>query len=380
MKTCAPVLTVLSILICLTALVTSCGRRNTPPPPNPSCQGVACVNWTVTKADFCEQFGTPPNEAFQAMPSNGDLTLPINIFFKVIQTNAAGVVVNITAEQQWLIASGQGLTLPICQAARTGTTEIDTQTLNVTCETNRRLPNGSTSASCSGGELTNTIVKFFSGNFVREYASRRAKNLPLLNAPPLAVEGESKGMDSGKPDNKSLLMRATTTWAPAALSSGAEADCTSICDNETGICIHVSSTIVNASLLNLINNWQPGKSIDKSTAAAALGATDKCERSSSLIDAQGMVSNKGTNACGVPMDFEGQPIMLDVPHEVVGRSTIGALNRQVVFSPAKELRLELPDDLSVYGGPVLYVSEPTDKDRRVVDLRTPTSCVRIHEH
>jgi hypothetical protein len=169
-----------------------------------------------------------------------------------------------------------------------------------------------------------------------------------------------------------------TSWAPSALSPGASVDCTSVCDNESGICIHVSSTELSIRLLNLVNSWKPGTAIDKAAATAALGVTDQCDRSSSVIDAKGRISNTGTKPCAVPMDFEGQPVMVDVPHEVAGRSAIGANNRQIDFLASKELQLDLPDDLQLYGGPILYVSEPTG--RRVIDLRTPTACVRVHEH
>jgi hypothetical protein len=362
-------------VIMLSILSTTCGKRPSGSTANPNCQGSGCVIWSTTKADFCQQFTPkPPNEAFQVTPKDYHFNLPISVFYQVIQTNASGVSNPPLAEQQWLIPTSQGSIIPICQAAQLGTTEIYTQTIKVNCETNRPLPNGSTSADCTAAELTNFIVNSFAGNFTREVASRMARKLLPLNAIRVdAGESDSKNYSS-KPSRKQIV------WAPSALSPGVEADCTSVCDNDTAICIHVSSTELSSGMLNLINGWKPGASISKGTAATTLGIKDQCQRSSTVIDAKGTISNTGTQDCAVPMDFQGQPVFVIVPNEIAGQSTIGAKNRQVDFLATKEFQLELPTDLNVYGGPILYISEPTGPNRRVIDLRTPTACVRVHEH
>jgi hypothetical protein len=377
-KIIAPGLFLLSIAL-LVGITTSCGGRATGSQTNPSCQGTACLNWTTSKADFCQQFSSIPNEAFQAVPKSADFTLPITIFYKVLQTNASGTLVNTTPEQSWRVPSGQGSVLPICHAAQTGTTEVDTQTLQLTCVTNRALPNGSTSANCVGAELTNVIVNPFIGDFTKEVAGRMALGSPQLNDLRISSTADSRTADLKTADVGSSSAR-QMLWAPSALSPGAQVDCTSTCDNQSGICIHVSSTVLNVNLQNLVNSWKPGTSINKATATAALGVTDNCDRSSTLVNDKGLVANKGSKPCSVPLDFQGQPVMVNVPHEVVGEATVGASKRQVDFWASKELQLELPGDLAIYGGPILYISEPIGQNRTAVDFRTPTACVRVHEH
>jgi len=140
----------------------------------------------------------------------------------------------------------------------------------------------------------------------------------------------------------------------------------------------VSSTTLNSKLLNLVGNWSPGKGLDKAELMSALGVgTDKCNRSSAVITKTGILSNKG-DACSIKLDLSDEVGALAVPTEVAGRAESPASGKRVLFDTLKELRLGLPGDLDVYGGPILEISAPANT--RVVDIRTQNACVRVHEH
>ena len=86
---------------------------------------------------------------------------------------------------------------------------------------------------------------------------------------------------------------------------------------------------------------------------SALGVgTDKCNQSSAVITKTGILSNKG-DACSIKLDLSDEVGALAVPTEVAGRAESPASGKRVLFDTLKQLRLGLPGDLDVYGGPIL---------------------------
>ena len=359
----------LTTALLLIVIMTSCGRPRPRPTPVTDCRGPNCVNFSSVRADFCPQYDiTKPNEAYFSIGQQTTFNLPIHIFFSVIQTDSSGVDQPSGPEQHYRIPSTEGLVLPICHTT-TVTGKTYTQKLHFVCATNRSLLVSDTSAACQAGETLDQIVNVFSGSFQRAYLSRMSS---LKALPAKGDESQSQKRTHPDRENERIL------WAPSTLAPDEVADCTALCDVSSPNCIRLSSASLNAKLLNLVTNWIPGKTLDKGDGMAALGVTkETCNRSQSVVSSQGTISNKGDD-CVTDLDFQDNPVKLVLPTEVTGLASASATGRKIQFDVSKEPIFEFPDDLAVYGGPVLTISAPSGTT--VADMRTKTACVRVSEH
>lgn len=340
---------VLLITLCIGCLSCGGGGVSTPTPVT-SCAGAACLNFSVVQEDYCQQFDPKkPNAAYFATAKLSSFSLPIYLYYQVIETDPQGVDQPPSPEQQRLVVQG-GLATPSCQAAQINGV-IYTQRLFVLCETDRQMPNGANHTSCTPAEQLQLTVQINYGNSARI---------------PMHLNSKDR------------------VYAPRALNPTDVVDCAVACTTTSDVpCLNFSSTAVSAKLLNLVNNWQPGKPLTKNDAMAAMGVSnDKCSRSDSLLESTGRLRNSAPNSCAISLgtigEEQGDEASVTIPTVVSGYAQAGSSDRRIAFDSGKELQLVLPGDLGVYGGSIWSMSAPAGAS--AIDIRTPAACVRIHEH
>jgi hypothetical protein len=328
------------------------------PPTNQvakNCAGRPCVNFTMASEADSPQC-TSPNLVYHANAANPDFTLPITLFYSTYRLAPDGTVLPETAQSQNTINDRGGLDTQICSADVVVGQPTVTQDLHLKCITNRPMPNGSTSANCTAQEQTDFILK----------PSDAGAKLSSTSYTLYTTDAHKKNV----------------LYAPSALSTtgnivGDVEECNQLCPKAQH-CIRVSSTSFNGGLRNLIGGWSTGRIVTKSQVVKALGIPDTCNRSDQIVNSKGLVENVSDKRCLVPLTFEGTDIKLTIADKVDGRAGMSASGKHVEFEPYRGMSIEFPGDDSVYGGEILGIAAPNKTT--VVDMRTPTSCIRVDEH
>lgn len=338
------------------AVMCGCGKRDTSP-SNPNCVGLTCASWSTVKSSGCQQFNpAKQNNAFDAARGDSAFSLPIHLYLTVAKTDASGVYAGDTPEQHFMIPSGQGLVLPICQFAQYGTMQVYTNAIHLHCATNRSMTFGSTSANCVAGELVDWL-----------YDGTNSTMSELLKT-------------------KTVLTHGNRTLAPRTLAPDEVVDCTQICNESLNLkahgsddqCIPMSSTSANARALNFVESWSPGKPMDKATAMATLGVTgDPCNRDEKIVDSSGRLSNTG-EACKYEMSVDDPNDAEFRFQDLEGAAADINNSRRLNFTVGKSPFLKFPKKYDVLSGSVYDMT--ATKGTYFVDMRTSKVCVRIDAH
>lgn len=355
----------LTVVLNLAIVGASCDKptSTTPPVSSPhpvACAGQQCLQFTKTPAAFCPTLDTGKNnQAFFARPATDLYITPITMFYQTIPTDPNGLDgPAVPSVPQAFKVSSAGAQLPVCEAAVVSG-EIYSQRIVVSCETSRNILAGE---ACNTNETINppSAIYPFQGRY-------------------------DKAVIFAKKAGAKAIARYDQRWAPSGLTpSDTGVSCTAVCNSgaigDVG-CLPIASPALNTALFNFVTSWKPGNTVSVAQAASALGIAPKCNRSPDIISASGasksLISNTG-DECAVPASFQGDAVQFIIPKDVAGKAQDDSSARAILFDQQHEPYLQLPKYLDQFSGQVSVIAIPYGTT--FVDIRVPTSCVRVDSH